>query len=154
MSSTSDSTLMRAVCSGSAAGLASAAVAAAGAAKAGHRPYAVMNAVTHCLWPDAAPREEALSAKYTGTGAGIHLGSAVFWGVLFETLCGRRPSPAKVAICAATTSAVAYVVDYHVVPKRLTPGYEAHLSNQGLGLTYVALGAGFALAGLLRGASH
>ncbi|WP_244851277.1 hypothetical protein [Caballeronia sp. SL2Y3] len=154
MYSRSDSALMRALASGGAAGLASAAVAAALAAKSGHRPYAVMNAVTHCLWPDTAPREERLSARYTGTGAGIHLGSAVFWGVLFETLCGRRPSPAKVAASAATTSAVAYVVDYHVVPKRLTPGYEAHLSNQELALTYVALGAGFALAGLLRSASR
>ncbi|WP_244818093.1 hypothetical protein [Caballeronia sp. Lep1P3] len=154
MASQSNGTLMRALCSGSAAGVASAAMAAAGAAKAGRRPYAVMNAVTHCLWPDTAPREEGLSAQYTGLGAGIHLGSAVFWGVLFEALCGRRARPSKVVAAAATTAAVAYVVDYHVVPKRLTPGYEAHLSKESLALTYVALAAGFAVAGMLRSASR
>jgi len=154
MSSETGSTLTRAIYSGSVAGIASALAAAAGAARSGRRPYAVMNAVTHCLWPDTAPHEQSLSARYTGLGTGIHLGSAVFWGVLFEALCGRRPQPGKVVAAAVTTTAVAYVVDYHVVPKRLTPGYEAHLSKEGLALTYVALGAGFALAGLLRSASR
>jgi hypothetical protein len=144
--------VIRAIGSGSAAGLASAAVASAGAMHKGHGPYAAMNAVTHCLWRDASWRRRP-SAKYTGLGAAIHMGSAVFWGVLFEALCERgyrRSGGTSIANAAATTAVVAYVVDYHVVPKRLTPGFESHLSKGSLGLTYVALGAGFALAALLR----
>lgn len=154
MNSTSNDLLLRAICSGSTAGMTSAMAAAAGASASGRRPYAALNAVTHCLWPERAPREEDLSAKYTGIGAGIHLGSAIFWGVLFEALCGKRPRAGKIAAAAATTAAVAYVVDYHVVPDRLTPGFEAHLSKQSLALTYLALGAGFAMAALARAQSH
>jgi hypothetical protein len=146
----SDSALMRAICSGGMAGITSAVAAGAGASVSGRRPYAAINAVAHCLWPDTAQREEGLSTRYTATGAGIHLGSAVFWGVLFEALCGRRPRVDKVIAAAATTAAVAYVVDYHVVPQRLTPGFEAHLSKRSLAMTYLALAAGFAVAGLLR----
>ncbi|WP_341845015.1 hypothetical protein [Caballeronia fortuita] len=78
------------------------------------------------------------------------MGSAVFWGVLFEALCAKRPRPAKIVTAAATTALIAYVVDYHAVPKRVTPGFEAHLSTRSLAMTYVALGAGFAMAALLR----
>ncbi|WP_284507644.1 MULTISPECIES: hypothetical protein [unclassified Caballeronia] len=37
------------------------------------------------------------------------------------------------------------------MPKRVTPGFEAHLSKRSLAMTYVALGAGFAIAALIRG---
>ncbi|WP_327363053.1 hypothetical protein [Caballeronia arvi] len=55
---------------------------------------------------------------------------------------------------AAATAIVAYVVDYHVVPKRFTPGFETHLSKRALAMTYVALAAGFAIAALVRRASR
>jgi hypothetical protein len=37
-------------------------------------------------------------------------------------------------------TAGAYVVDYHLVPKRLTPGFEERLSPGALALVYAALG--------------
>ncbi|AET94887.1 hypothetical protein BSFA1_77580 (plasmid) [Burkholderia sp. SFA1] len=144
--------LTRAIGSGTATGLASAAVASAGALHWGHGPCRAMNAVTHCLWRDASWRRRP-SAKYTALGTTIHMGSAVFWGVLFEALCERgyrRSGAINIANAAATTALATYVVDYHVVPKRITPGFESHLSKDSLGLTYVALGAGFALAAVLR----
>jgi hypothetical protein len=70
--------------------------------------------------------------------------------MLFEVLCGRNSRHGKAVAAAATTAAVAYVVDYHVVPYRLTPGFEVHLSRQALGLTYLALAAGFVAAALAR----
>ncbi|WP_371884350.1 hypothetical protein [Caballeronia sp. S22] len=78
------------------------------------------------------------------------MGSAAFWGVLFESLCGSRSRPATIVAAAATTALVAYLVDYYAVPKRVTPGFEAHLSKRSLAMTYVALGAGFAIAALIR----
>jgi hypothetical protein len=149
MQSHIDSLIARAICSGSAAGLASATAASTSAMRAGHEPYAALNAVTHCLWPDAR-WQEAPSVRYTALGAGIHMGSAVFWGVLFESLSSRRAGSARIVTAAAATALVAYVVDYHVVPKRVTPGYEAHLSKRSLAMTYVALAAGFAIAALSR----
>ncbi|WP_250437850.1 hypothetical protein [Caballeronia sp. ATUFL_F2_KS9A] len=145
-----DDLMKRAIYSGSAAGLASACAASTAAVRAGHEPYAAINAVSHCLWPRAIWHEEP-SFRYSAFGATIHMGSAAFWGVLFESLCGQRSRPATVVAAAATTALVAYVVDYHAVPKRVTPGFEAHLSKRSLAMTYVALGAGFAIAALIRG---
>ncbi|CAL8480564.1 protein of unknown function (plasmid) [Caballeronia sp. S22] len=48
-----DDLLKRAIYSGSAAGLASACAASTAAVRAGHGPYAAINAVSHCLWPRA-----------------------------------------------------------------------------------------------------
>ncbi|WP_310005272.1 hypothetical protein [Caballeronia sp. LZ043] len=74
----------------------------------------------------------------------------MFWGALFESLCGRRSRPAGIVSAAAATALIAYVVDYHVVPKRFTPGFEAHVSTRSLAMAYVALAAGFAIAALAR----
>lgn len=46
-----------------------------------------------------------------------------------------------VAIATAAT-ATAYVVDYHMVPGGLTPGFDAHLSNRSLAGAYIAPAVG------------
>jgi hypothetical protein len=51
----------------------------------------------------------------------------------------RSAIGAGVAVAAA-----AYVVDYYVVPKRLTPGFEKRLSGRSLFWIYSALAAGLA----------
>ena len=80
----------------------------------------------------------------------IHLGSGVFWGALFEALSGLRPNVSRILGAAAATTVTAYVADYHVVPKRVTPGFEAHLLERSFVYTYAALGAGLALGALVR----
>ncbi|HEX7933607.1 MAG TPA: hypothetical protein VF573_11115 [Paraburkholderia sp.] len=147
----------RAMTSGAAAGSAAAITAAARASGDGSTPYAPINAVTHCLWPRRALSETGLSARFTLTGLAIHQASAMFWGVLFEGLLDRwqchtkrRAGIAEVVACASTTAAVAYVVDYHAVPQRLTPGFEAHLSRRSMFYVYGALAAGFAVAAIGR----
>ncbi|WP_236873617.1 hypothetical protein [Burkholderia sp. PAMC 26561] len=49
---------------------------------------------------------------------------------------------------AGITAATAYVVDYHVVPERVTPGFEAHVPPRSFVPIYAALGAGLALVAL------
>ena len=46
----------------------------------------------------------------------------------------------------AFVSALAYVTDYYVVPKRLTPGFEKRLSGSALAVIYASL-AGSVAAG-------
>ena len=153
------SVLGRAVQSGLVAGTASAAVAAWRAASEGSTVFAPINAVTHCLWPRRASSETRFSARFTFTGLVIHQASAVFWAALFEAIGHRlargahRADPVALAAAAASTAATAYVVDYHVVPKRLTPGFDAHLSDRSLTGMYVALALGLAGAALLRSRS-
>jgi hypothetical protein len=68
--------------------------------------------------------------------------------LVVSTNCnGGRLGPSLAA--GAATSAIAYVADYHVVPKRFTPGFEKRLSGGALATVYgvlaLALGAGLYL---------
>ncbi|CAB3803185.1 hypothetical protein [Paraburkholderia fynbosensis] len=147
----------RATVSGSAAGCAAAVTAALRAPREGSTPYAPINAIAHCLWPRTAFAETGPSARFTLTGLAINQSAAVFWGIVYEMLLARRrraaPAHLKRAATIATagaTAALAYAVDYHVVPKRLTPGFEAHLSSRSMFYVYAALAAGLALVALSR----
>jgi hypothetical protein len=160
----SDMTWFRSVCatacraapSGLVAGLFAAGTAAARAVSEGSTAFAPLNAVTHCLWPRRAFRQRGFSLRYTVTGFAIHEASAIFWAMLFESLVDRMPNarqrqqPVATATAAAATAATAYLVDYKVVPRRLTPGFEAHLSGKSLAAVYVALGAGLLAVAMLR----
>jgi hypothetical protein len=97
---------------------------------------APLNATSHILWGDEAALEDDVSSRYTGTGAALHYGASWFWAVLHEAL----PGPA--AFRAPLTALTAYVVDYHLVPRRLTPGFELRISPRGLAGVYAALAAG------------
>ncbi|MFL9963777.1 hypothetical protein PQR02_22455 [Paraburkholderia sediminicola] len=149
--------LRRAVIPGSAAASTSALVAAVRATGDGSTPYAPFNAVTHWIWPRRAFAETGPSVRFTLSGLAIHYAAAIFWGALFESLLIRRyrnqqasSDPVAVAGTAATVATVAYVVDYHGVPKRLTPGFEAHLSKRSIFYVYAGFAAGFAVAALWR----
>ena len=48
-------------------------------------------------------------------------------------------------------AALAYLTDYYVVPKRLTPGFEERLSGRSMFGIYALLGATLPLASLLFG---
>jgi hypothetical protein len=132
----SGSFLARVLVSGTLAGVA-AAVAAAVAGRRQAGSYAApLNATSHIVWGDRAARRDAVSAKYTGIGAALHYGAALFWAALYELLPGRAP------VRAAAVAASAYVVDYHVVPRRLTPGFEMRVSPAALAAVYGALALG------------
>lgn len=115
---------------------------------------APMNAVAHWLWGDASLRADDASLRHTGTGLATHLGAAVFWPTLYSRLWGHRPrakSLGQAIAGGAATSAVAFAIDYGVVPKRLTPGFEHRLDRGAMLATYGSLAAGFALGALLLG---
>ncbi len=144
--------LRRAAASGTVAGLCAAGAAAYCAHREGGTACAPINAVTHCLWPERALRERGFSVRHTILGLGIHQTAAVFWALLFERMVPRAPRehPAAVVAAAAGTAATAYLVDYHVVPKRVTPGFEAHLGPRSMTGVYVGIALGLAVAAWLR----
>ena len=107
------------------------------------------NATSHVLWGESAGRCHEADLRHTGVGAAIHHASGVFWAAGFEWLLATRRRPHPVVAATAVT-AVAYVVDYHLVPKRLTPGFELHLSGREMLGVYAALAAGLALTAMLR----
>jgi hypothetical protein len=131
--------------------LSTVALAALGKREAGSA-YAPTNAVSHWIWGDAAMREHAPSMRHTLPGYLIHHGSAMFWSVIFERLCGglldKKKPPITLGVATAA-SAVACLVDYKCTPKRLQPGYEAHLSRPSLAVVYGSFGLGLALGAML-----
>lgn len=107
------------------------------------------NATSHWLWREEAFGVHVPTWRHTAVGYAIHHGTATFWAVLYAWLHGNRPEarPLPAALAgAAVASAVACTVDYTLTPKRLTPGFEQHLSKSSMALVY----AGFAL-GLAAG---
>lgn len=128
------------------------ATAAAGQVETGHAA-ATLNAVSHSLWGDEAAREDGVSAKYTLNGLALNEGATVMWASVYEKLFGHYADRGQVPMAllgGAAVAGLAYVVDYHLVPKRLTPGYEKRLSKRGLGALYGVLALSLALGGLLK----
>ncbi|MBW3551695.1 MAG: hypothetical protein KY442_13185 [Proteobacteria bacterium] len=136
--------LRRAAVSGTAAGVASGVTFAMLARRRTGHLASGPNATSHVLWGESAARHHEADLRHTGVGMVIHHASTVFWAIGFEWLLARRRPPPPL-VAAATVATAAYVVDYHMVPKRLTPGFELHLSRQAMGGVYVALAAGLAV---------
>lgn len=141
-----------------ASALSSIAIAAGSRAKHGHAA-AGLNGPSQWIWGRQAAHERELSWKHTVVGTAIHQASAWLWSSLFEYICHKnrapdvQPSTAQVMATAAGVTGLAYVVDYHMTPKRLEPGFDKHLSSRSMVLTYAAFAAGLALTHLWREAA-
>lgn len=131
---------------------------ALGARQAGSAA-APVNAVSHWLWGEEALRQDAPTWRHTLTGYLTQHAASVFWATLYARLYGHREEAKRLPQAIAggvATSAVAYVVDYTITPKRLTPGYEHRLDGKGMLAVYAALALGLAAGAHLlerRGAS-
>ena len=144
--------LQRGFVGGAASSILSTAALAASGKREADSAFAPTNAVSHWIYGDAAYDEDGPSLRHTVPGYLIHHGSAVFWSVLFERLCGHlldRKEPATTLGLAGAASAVACFVDYQLTPKRFQPGYEQHLSKPSLAGVYAAFGIGLGLGAML-----
>jgi hypothetical protein len=109
------------------------------------------NATSHWLHGDDAGRVKNADAKHTLLGYGTHHLSAIFWALPFEAWLASSGSRSSLTMLrdASLISALAAFVDYGLVPKRLTPGWEAVLSKRSIGVTFVALALGLTLGGMV-----
>lgn len=144
-------TAIRALETGTAAGIASAAALALLARTEGKGALQPINATSHWLQGDQAAYCDRLDARHTLTGLLTHYASAVFWALPFEFWRSRRRSSTAggLLLGAALTSATAAAVDYGITPKRFTPGWELVLGKRSLAMTYGALALGLAAGALL-----
>ena len=140
----------RVLISGAAASIASALAAALCSRIENRHAARAMNAVAHIYDGGRPPAHDGPGGRNTALGFAIHTGAALWWALFFEGLPARRRNLRS----AAAVSALAYVVDYHVVHRRFRPGFEQHLSGRSLAAIYASLGAGFALAGALNRRLH
>lgn len=129
-----------------------AAAALCGAARKGNA-VAPINATSHVLWGDEAGRALRPDLKHTVPGVAINEGASVFWAAIYEQAFGRRVDRGEWGAAlagGAGVAALAYLVDYHLVSRRLTPGWERHLDGRSLAAIYAALAISLPLRGLLR----
>jgi hypothetical protein len=169
----------RAVISGTIGGLAAAAAASLAGKREDGSYAAPLNATSHIIWGDEAARQDQPSLKYTLTGVLLNHASAIFWALFYEKLLGKGEkrrrwhhpknwnqgarryrkiaAPAEEAIIkpilgSAAVTAGAYLLDYHLIPKRFTPGFEKRLSGKSLAVVFVALAAGLAARDIMQAA--
>ncbi len=112
-------------------------------------PWAPLDAVSHIAWGDRAFAADRLDARHTLVGTLLNAGAMLSWAALHDAVFARSTRPITALAGGAAVAAVAYVVDYHVVPDRLMPGFEVHLPRRGLRAVYVALALSLAAGGLL-----
>jgi ABC-type uncharacterized transport system permease subunit len=121
---------------------------------------APLNAISHILWGDKAAHKDDLSIKYTLTGFMLNHAASIFWAFLYEKLFGKQPGKQSAAVHpnaaaeksslmksilgAAAVTVGAYFIDYHLIPKRFTPGYEKRLSGGSLATVFVIMAIGLA----------
>ena len=128
-------TLAKAAFSGTAVSIASTIALALAAKAEGRRPIRPTNATGHWFRGDEAAASRAFDAKHTLLGFATHEGASVFWAAIFQAFQKLGPRRSA-AFDAVGVSALAAFVDYVVVPKRLTPGWEKVVSPRSIALTY------------------
>jgi hypothetical protein len=128
-------TLARTALSGTAVSIGSTIALALAAKAEGHHPVRPTNATAHWFRGDKAAASRAFDTKHTVLGFATHEGASVFWAAIFQALRKLRPSRSA-AVDAIGVSALAAFVDYLVVPRRLTPGWEKVVSPRAIGLAY------------------
>ena len=143
--------LLRSIVSGSVASVVSAAVLGLLARAEGAGALQPINATSHWLHGDEAGKQKGLDARHTGTGMLTHHGACVFWASLFETLRETAPyaGPQRIARDAMLVATLAAIVDYGLIPKRLTPGWEEPLPIRSVAGGFAGLALGLAMGGMI-----
>lgn len=142
-----------ALVSGSAASVASSAALMACSALHEGSIAGGLNGPSQWLWGEHEAYTREATLRHTAAGYAIHHATSVFWALLHESVFGgsRRKKPVVQHFAEAAVSAgTAYVVDYHLTPRRLRPGFEKHVSPKGMVAVYAAFAAGLAIAAIAR----
>lgn len=108
------------------------------------------NATSQWIWGRGARRSRRLDWRHTFVGYLIHHASSVFWAAQFESKCARR-LVADDRRRAALVAGAAAIVDYGVMPRRFTPGFESRLPAHAIAVAYAAFGLGLWLGAHIHG---
>jgi hypothetical protein len=136
---------------GTGASLGSAIAAMLAARAEGEGALEPLNATSHWLHGDTAGDVEALDVAHSGVGLATHHLSAMFWAVPYALWLSSEPDRTAGEILggAAATAVTAATVDYGLMPRRLSPGWELALSPRGIAASFAGLALGLAGGALL-----
>lgn len=111
----------------------------------------VASASTHLVDGRDAAEDAAPSIGRTGGGILINTGAALFWGSIAATAI-RAMAPIGRGgrlLAGVSTAALAGLVDYGLLPRRLSPGWERVLPASDVAMGLVGMGLGIAAGALL-----
>ena len=119
-------------------------------AKTERRPVlAPVSASSHWLHGGDAIRHGDPDLSHTGLGAATNIAAGCMWGGLLGAhLQGTDPAPRDIIKDGIVMGAIAGVLDYGLLPRRLSPGWELALSDRSVVLSMAAMAGGAILGGL------
>ena len=99
------------------------------------------NGPSQWLWGRRAARRTRTDLRHTAAGYLIHHASSLLWASVYESGRARTLFRHPFARAAGVTL-LASLVDYKVVPRRFTPGWEARLPRSAIAAIYATFAAG------------
>lgn len=120
----------------------------------GKHLLAPVQAISHIAFGEQAYLTNRLNLTFASVGFLLNAFAMVGWSVVAELILrGLKVTPSSVLGTFAIgfcISALAYWVDFKVVPKRFTPGFEHVLSRRALYLVYWILAISIGMGSLGR----
>ena len=113
-----------------------------------------VHAVSHILFGDKVMHETRFHARYWISGFVLNAGAMYGWAVVAELgylwLSLKAGDLITAALMAIALTIIAFITDFHIVPKRFTPGFEKVISRYALYTVYLCLAIGFVFGGMYR----
>jgi hypothetical protein len=117
-------------------------------------PFTPINAISHMFFGDEPYEVRTPTPRYFVTGLALNFAAMVGWAVVVEVVLQwlhlTASDRAMTFVVAVGVTVLAAVVDFVVVPKRFTPGFEHVLSLRSLVIVYAFLAASLVAGGLMR----
>ena len=113
-----------------------------------------MTAISHIVFGDSAFSPGRIDLKHFAIGFVLNVMAMIGWSSLtelgFQALNVDSHRIVVSATMAIAVAVLAYFTDFHIVPKRFTPGFEHILSRRALFVTYFFLALSFFIGGMCR----
>jgi hypothetical protein len=101
-------------------------------------PARPLNSIAHLLVGSRAQATPAFDPILTSIGLLLHVGSLLLWGLVFAYIAARI-SGWRLGVASVLFSAVIFVIDLFVLPRRLSPGFQLTLSWGEVIATYLVM---------------
>jgi hypothetical protein len=139
----------RVAITGTIAGVASAAFIAVASQCETGSPASGINGASQVFNGRAATRERRIDIRHTLVGWLVHQASAYWWASVHESRRVRELAP-QPGVRALLVMGAAGVLDYGLLPRRLTPGLEGQLSRRTIVATFSVIAAALAFGSWLQ----
>lgn len=113
---------------------------------------APINAASHVAWGEEAGAVQTVTVRHTLPGLLINTGAGIWWALVLQKLFGRavdRGGLPTALAAGAATAGLAYLLDYRLLPRRLSPGWEQRLTPRSVLSTLGVMGMGLGLGAWL-----